>query len=934
MLSRLLSIALSLLLVVNVFAQTGSIRGTVKDAATGETLIGATVRYGDGQGTVTDIDGHFSLDGLNYGTYKLVFSYVGYDSIVQTVVLDKPTKEVSTSLSSVIMKEVVVTADVAKSRETPVAFTNVTSKDISEEIGTKNLPMLLNSVPGVQATNLGGSDGDIKVTIRGFDQSNVGVLLDGVPVNDMENGAVYWSNWTGLELVTRMMQVQRGLGASKLALPSVGGTINILSKGIEAKRSFSVSQDVGSFGFSRTSLAYTSGLLKGGWGVTAAGSFRRRDGWAEQTNSLGGFYFLKVEKRIKERHLISLWGFGTPQRHGERPYYTYMPIATYNTSYANSLGITPDTYQNADGSAKLPYGINRGYAYNSYWGYLQKYTIGAGGDTIFGPREAKQVAWNNYQKPQINLKYSFNINPKLFWVTTLYASIGRGGGTKVNKNITYDEDGHVNVQRIYNDNAYGRFSINPTYSATEHMSSTYLSRQNNNHMWFGGVSNVDYQINKHLTFDGGIDVRDYRGSHFGTVADLLGGDYAIDVANSNNLDPVRKIGDVVGYNYDVQVRWAGSFAQLEFKKNQWTAFINVTGSYSGYNRIDYYDKKDLVLKDTTIRQVFSIGDTSSYVYDGVAYNYHSKEVQYAHSGWKWLPGYTVKGGGSYKINEYHSVFVNAGYLSKAPLARNVIDGSLHFLREIKNQIVEAVEAGYSVKYPKFTINVNGYFTLWKNKPTESGVSVVVNDVTYKANINGMDARHVGGEFEAAYKPIKQLQIEGVVSYADWRWLSKDTVYFLDDAGKYVLDDRGDTIKRAFDARGVHVGDAPQVQLVFGVRVEPIKGLYFKLKGSYFMKYYADFDPLVLNGANAGRESWKIPNYGTWDFYAGYTWVINKKNQLDFNGSINNLFNKRYISDAKDSDASNSLYSDGDAKSASVFFGLRINFSLGVKYTFF
>ena len=113
------------------------------------------------------------------------------------------------------MDEVVVKADVAKTRETPIAFSKLTAKQLSEDLGTRDLPMVLNSTPGAYATEQGGGAGDARVSIRGFDQRNIAVLVDGVPVNDMENGQVYWSNWDGLGDITRYMQVQRGLGASE-----------------------------------------------------------------------------------------------------------------------------------------------------------------------------------------------------------------------------------------------------------------------------------------------------------------------------------------------------------------------------------------------------------------------------------------------------------------------------------------------------------------------------------------------------------------------------------------------------------------------------------------------------------------------------------------------------------------------------------------------
>ncbi len=67
----------------------------------------------------------------------------------------------------------------------------------------------------------------------------------GVPINGMENGRVYWSNWAGLSDVTRLMQVQRGLGASRVAVPSVGGTINILTKTTDAEEGGNVFMSAG-----------------------------------------------------------------------------------------------------------------------------------------------------------------------------------------------------------------------------------------------------------------------------------------------------------------------------------------------------------------------------------------------------------------------------------------------------------------------------------------------------------------------------------------------------------------------------------------------------------------------------------------------------------------------------------------------------------------
>ena len=126
-----------------------------------------------------------------------------------------------------------------------IAVTTIPTKKIVEELGSRDLPMLLNGTAGVYATQQGGGDGDSRINVRGFDQRNVGVMIDGVPVNDMENGAVYWSNWFGLDAITSTIQVQRGLGATKIAMPSIGGTINIITQGIGSKKGGRFKQEYG-----------------------------------------------------------------------------------------------------------------------------------------------------------------------------------------------------------------------------------------------------------------------------------------------------------------------------------------------------------------------------------------------------------------------------------------------------------------------------------------------------------------------------------------------------------------------------------------------------------------------------------------------------------------------------------------------------------------
>ena len=201
----------------------------------------------------------------------------------------------------------------------------------------------------------------------------------------------------------------------------------------------------------------------------------------------------------------------------------------------------------------------------------------------------------------------------------------------------------------------------------------------------------------------------------------------------------------------------------------------------------------------------------------------------------------------------------------------------------------------------------------------------------------MNALHKGIELDISCKINHKLSLEGLLSLGDWRWTSGGEAILLNSENNSPFES-GDASNTnldtlIYDANGVHVGDAAQTQYGLSIRYEPIHNSYIKIRGTYFDDYYSDFDAASLQADDAGRESWKIPSYYLIDLHAGYKFKIFNKNQLALKLSVINLLDEIYISDAQNNDSYNSDFSDFDAKSASVYFGLgrRINFS--VKFTF-
>ena len=243
---------------------------------------------GDTRGTSTNIDGTFELPNKPDG--NLVVSFIGYETL--TLPAKSEMGDIALVSTAMGLEEVSVIANVAVDRKTPVAVSTVGAKEISEYVGTQEFPELLKVTPGVYATKQGGGVGDARVNIRGFDQRNVAVLINGIPVNDMENGWVYWSNWNGLGDAVSQVQVQRGLGASKLAINSIGGTMNIITKTTDAVKGGSYQTQYSDYGQLKNTFSYSTGKMEDGGALTAVLSNTTGTGYVDGTFVNANSYFL------------------------------------------------------------------------------------------------------------------------------------------------------------------------------------------------------------------------------------------------------------------------------------------------------------------------------------------------------------------------------------------------------------------------------------------------------------------------------------------------------------------------------------------------------------------------------------------------------------------------------------------------------------------
>ena len=146
--------------------------------------------------------------------------------------------------------------------ETQMNLTNITNEELQLREPDLDIPMLLQGVPGVFSySDAGNGLGYTYLKIRGFDQRRVGVLFNGIPMNDPEDHQVWWVNLADLAASVQDIQVQRGVTNSIGGMTAIGGTVNIIARDLAKKPRGKASLNLGSYGFSRQMMEYQTGEL-------------------------------------------------------------------------------------------------------------------------------------------------------------------------------------------------------------------------------------------------------------------------------------------------------------------------------------------------------------------------------------------------------------------------------------------------------------------------------------------------------------------------------------------------------------------------------------------------------------------------------------------------------------------------------------------------
>ncbi|HHE37950.1 MAG TPA: TonB-dependent receptor [Candidatus Cloacimonetes bacterium] len=828
----------------------GNIAGKVTSKKTGNPIVNAQIFIEDKtSGTYSKENGSFYLKNVPVGEHTVYTNFIGYKPESKIIIVEENTTAIvnfSLVSKAVEIAGFDVTANRAKKRETPIAFTNIDQEQISDKYTTEDMPQLLDDVPGLFANTTG--IGDAQITMRGFEADKIQVLINGIPVNDPESQKVYWSNWTGLSSNVKSVQVQKGAGSSLYGSGAFGGSLNIETIGNKPERSFTLRSSYGRYLTSKmdiidhaitpanSEIPYLTrrSLVADGKGhlidyhpsnynllfrYNSGNIFNRKfiynlmierkagDYYLSGTNYDGYSFGLETQTLIGQ-HKMNLSFIGAPQNH--------------NQVYFKS---------DRDLFAKL------GREYN---------------------RNNHSYQENYYFKPQISLRDEWKISENQILMTNFFVTKGDGGGKYLNQDkfdietgTIYFHDGflddddpgafeHVEFAKhaLY---LYENYNLivegfnpqdtiwigpipveGPSYNGElisgegkDFFNSRYdYSWRNNSisdHFQFGGNTYYQHDLNSSLNLVVGGEFRKWNADHIGKRENFR----HFNPEFPDSVETYEKMQRT--YDYSSTVSNMSAFARTQIKPFS-KMNIMIDGQYASYtskveeNPIEIYD---LGNGQPTGYYFYSTKEKTETDTSGVeTFKFSKDDYQ------KTFNFFSPKFGINYNLTHYLNLIANYSIAYKEPKTRDWYSGydgpdgnqmyeidlvdSLNqeysietFYGELKPEKINTMEFGIGYEGAFFDLNANYYLSDYVDKIERVDVPVTNfyydadNDSVYTVQrdesltLNAGQARHQGLELSSNIK-YENIDASFSLTYSKNRWVEMNVEQiFKGDADEMI-----------------------------------------------------------------------------------------------------------------------------------------------------
>lgn len=729
----------------------------------------------------------------------------------------------------------------------------------------------------------------VRFRLRGYDGDMFSSYMNGVQMENLDNGFTPFGLWGGLNDVVRNRDAVLGLRSTPYGIGDIGGLTSLDTRASRQRKqtSFNYASSNRNY-FNRIMLTHSTGLNQKGWAFSFSGSRRwATEGYVPGTYFDGYSLYVGVDKRFNDRHLLSFVGFYTPTENGRQGSSVQEMVDLAGDNFYNPFW----GYQNGKKRNVSVARTNQPvFVLTHDWKVNDKMTIVTAASFITGTRAVSGFDWYNAPDPRPDYyRYlpSYQTDP-----TQRQLAID---AFRSDVNLR-----QINWDRIYNAN-YGNFETVKNVGGiagndrTGRRSIYVVEDRVVGTNRFNFNTTLNTSLSEHIDFTAGASYQYQNNHYYKELNDLLGGEFYVDLnqfaerdfgfddaSNQNDLNNPNRIlkeGDRFGYNYNITIKRAAAWAQANVKFRKIDFFVAAEHSYTNF---------------------FRTGNVRTGIFPNNSFG--KSKVNHFYN-------YMFKGGITYKLDGRNYFYADGAYQTRAPFFDNayIAPRTRDIVQDnMRSEQIGSLEAGYVLNAPNVKARINGFYTNFKNQANVLTFydEQFRNFVNYA--ISNIGREHMGIEIGVEAKVYKGWSVNAAANIGRYYFTTRQNITISRDNTAELL--RNDIVY----SKNFRV-PTPQEAYTVGFSYRSPRFWFVNANINFFDQMWFDFNPArrtygAVEGLDPAGAQWRgivdqtrLPSEYTVDVFAGYSWRMNnrfkslkKSTYLVFNMGVNNLLNNTGI----------------------------------------
>ncbi len=888
------------------------IKGIIKEDSSEQFLEGVLVSIKNTEiQTETTSEGSFVLKDISDGKQILVISKQGYET--QNYPLDFKGNEID--LGTIFMYK-----DEFYDEQQDLSIVTITDDELSGDEGeTDNISGLLQASRDTYLRAAAFDFSGSFYRIRGLDSENGKLLINGIEMNKIFNGRPQWSNWGGLNDVTRNQEFSNFLSPSNYTFGGILGSTYINTRPSEQRPGVRVSYASSNRSYvHRVMGTYATGVRDDGWAFVFSGSRRAaNEGFVDGTSYNAFSLYGSAEKKINDNHAINLTSIFALNRRGRSASNTQEIFDLKGIKYNPFWGYQDGTIRNS----RIREIIEPIFILNHYWDINENSSLQTNVGYQFGQSGSSRLDFGGANiNPDSGFPEGGGANPDPTYYQNLPSSALANGdlATAYGLQQAFLEDGQLDWEAMYQKNiASANRGENSIFIQYEDRTDDDL---------FSANTIFNSALNDNINLTASVGYKKLKSENFANLLDLLGGTGFLDVdtfsddlllnpqqVQNDILNPNRIVGEDerFRYNYNIFSDVIDGFVQAQFK----------------YKKVDFY--------------AAATATQTTYQREGLYQNGGFENTSFGKGEKQEFLGLGGKAGFTYKLSGRHLFDFNGAYFTKAPTIRNTFANSREnhaVVPNITEETIMSFDGSYILRAPKVQAKLTGFYAKTEDANEISfffadGVSNEDRGSAFVQEIlQGVDKKHFGGEFAVEVKVTPTIKLKGVAAVGQYTYDNNPNLYVASEdfipneqdlaSSNELLRDFGVRDFGPTNLKNYKLATGPQRAFSVGFEYRDPDYWWVGATANFLSHAYVDVSPIqrsnnffadptlsftdLETGENifvpfndydpeVAREllqQERFDGYMVANLVGGKSWRVDGK-YISIFASVNNLFNKEY-----------------------------------------